>query len=100
MVNLAPSSVLVTVPAVVFQRPKDPEVKSVFRWYLFRPVSAGQVSGDVLSVWLRSESHEIVHTLQRVAAGGCLGSSSRSQGKSSPLVVRLETHIEISIAIE
>jgi hypothetical protein len=49
----------------------------VFRRYLLRPVSAGQVSGNELSVWLHSESHKIVHTLQRVAAGGCLRSSSR-----------------------
>lgn len=91
---------MVTVPAVVFQRPRDPEVKSVFRRYLLRPVSAGQDSGNEVLVWFRGESYEIVHTLRRVAAGGSLCSSSCSQGESSPLVVRLKTHIEVCRAVE
>ena len=100
MVNLAPRSVVVTVPAVVFQRPRDPAVKSVLRRYLFRPVSAGQVSETKLSARVRSEVHETVHTIHRVAAGSSLRSRSRSQGESSPLAVRREAHIEVCRAIE
>jgi hypothetical protein len=37
---------------------------------------------------------KIEHTLERVAAGSGLRSSSGSQGNSSPLVVRFEGHIE------
>lgn len=48
MVNLAPSEVLSTVPAVVFHLLKadDPKVKSVSSSHFARPVSAGQVSVD------------------------------------------------------
>jgi hypothetical protein len=38
-----------------------------------------------------------MHTIERIAAGSSLGStelSNRSQGDSSPLVVRLEDHSE------
>ena len=62
-------------------------------------MSAGQVSGNELSVWSRGESYEIVHTLRRVAASGSLCSSSRSQGESNPLVVRLENHIDVCRAV-
>ena len=44
--NSAPSDVLLTVPAVVFQYLKadSPEVKSVYKVEFARPASAGQVS--------------------------------------------------------